>query len=65
MVWLLFLLVVTGQNSIDRSCFHKPDDSPVMLEFCRVHVQFELDDIQGHMLEFARAVIDHFIFVSW
>ena len=37
-----------------RSNFRKPDDSPVMQEFRRVHIQFELDDIRGHVLEFAR-----------
>ena len=38
----------------NRAYSHKPDDSPVMQEFRRFHVQFELDDIHGHVLEFSR-----------
>ena len=32
----------------------KPDNSHVMQEFRRIHARFELDDIRGYVLEFAR-----------
>ena len=37
-----------------RFCPRKPDDSPVMQEFRRLHFHFEVEDIRSHVLEFAK-----------